>query len=531
MAPKPPSAFALTVTGVAIAAFVAWTLLYLHYDPLQAMDAARGAGGLDPGSNTAEIASAFALLTWPAIEYAVLLGIALWAVRHRMRNLDVALVLVVLFGWLGCTALKWLFQRPRPADALDLLTANGWSYPSGHMIGVVALVISVGATLTVTRQGRAVRLTWMIGGGLLIIAVGLDRWILSAHYISDIVGGSIFGIIAAALALIIAGVKVVPQFIISASSLTRPQIAERPTPSNRRCAIIFNPVKVTDWVTFRRHVEYELRTRGWQRPLWLETTPDDPGREMTARAVAEGVDLVLAAGGDGTIRVVCSGLAESGIPFGLIPAGTGNLLARNIGIPLDEREALRVAFEGMDRPIDVVKITVDDEEEQADHFMVMAGIGIDAVIMQGTNTELKKAVGSAAYFVSAAKNANHPALHTTIQVDDQPILKRRAHVIVVGNVGFLQANIPLIPDAKPDDGLLDVLIASPRGLSDWIKLIARVMTRQRRTDDQLDRLTGRKVTIRVQEGDQYQLDGDTVGECHKLTAEVIPGGLTIKSAR
>lgn len=530
MARKPPSAFALTVTGGAIVAFVGWTLLYLRFDPLQLSDVANGAGALDPGSNTAEIASAFALLTWPGFEYAVLLGIAIWAVRHRLRNLAAALVLVVLFGWLGGTGLKWLFQRPRPEAALDLLTAQGWSYPSGHMIGVVALVISVAATLTVTRQSRRVRVGWTIGGALLIIAVGVDRWLLSAHYVSDIIGGFIFGTIAASVALIVADVKVVPQFIISASSLTRTQVTPAPLEQNRRCAVIYNPVKVTDWVTFRRHVEYELRTRGWQRPLWLETTPDDPGREMTARAVAEEVDLVLAAGGDGTIRVVCSGLAESGIPFGLIPAGTGNLLARNIGIPLDEREALRVAFEGMDRPIDVVKITIDDEE-RVDHFMVMAGIGIDAVIMQGTNTELKKAVGSAAYFVSAAKNANHPALHTTIQVDDQPVLKRRAHVIVVGNVGFLQANIPLIPDAKPDDGLLDVLIASPRGISDWVKLIARVLTRQRRTDDQLDRLTGRKVTIRVQEGDQFQLDGDTVGECHKLTAEVIPGGLTIKSAR
>ena len=179
--------------------------------------------------------------------------------------------------------------------------------------------------------------------------------------------------------------------------------------------------------------------------------------------------------------------------------------------------------------IDLVRLSVDDGA--SDHFAVMAGIGIDAVIMQGTNPDLKKAVGSAAYFVSAAQSANHPALHATVQVDDQPPLRRKAHVIVVGNVGYLQANIPLIPDARPDDGLLDVMIASPRGASDWIRITTRVLTRQRRTDPALDRITGRRVTITVEERDHYQLDGDTVGECNSMTAEVVPGALTLRVPR
>jgi diacylglycerol kinase (ATP) len=297
----------------------------------------------------------------------------------------------------------------------------------------------------------------------------------------------------------------------------------------RRAAVIYNPSKVVDWVTFRRHVEYELESRGWVRPLWLETTVDDPGRAMTRQAVREGVDLVLGAGGDGTIRVICAGLAGTGIPFGLIPSGTGNLLARNIGIPLDRAAALEVAFDGVDKGVDLVQIQVDGGEP--DHFAVMGGIGIDAVIMESTNPDLKKAVGSAAYFVSAAQNAKHPALHTTIQVDDQPVLRRRAHVILVGNVGYLQANIPLIPDAKYDDGLLDVMVASPRTASDWVRLTTRVLTRQRRPDEQLDRITGRRVTITVEERDQYQLDGDTVGECGTMVAEVRPGALTLRVPR
>ncbi|HEY5821947.1 MAG TPA: hypothetical protein VIT20_08220, partial [Propionibacteriaceae bacterium] len=156
---------------------------------------------------------------------------------------------------------------------------------------------------------------------------------------------------------------------------------------------------------------------------------------------------------------------------------------------------------------------------------------IDAVIMESTNPDLKKAVGSAAYFVAAARNANHPALHTTIRVDDGPTLRRKAHIIVLGNVGFLQANIPLIPDAKPDDGLLDLMVASPRTARDWVRITTQVLTRQRREDAQLDRITGRKVTIEVEESDQYQLDGDTVGVCTSMVAEVVPGALTLRVPR
>jgi diacylglycerol kinase family enzyme len=179
--------------------------------------------------------------------------------------------------------------------------------------------------------------------------------------------------------------------------------------------------------------------------------------------------------------------------------------------------------------VDLVRLQVDDQPP--DHFAVMAGIGLDAVIVERADTKMKKAVGSAAYFVSAAQNANHPAMHATIAVDDQPPIKRRAHLIIVGNVGFLLANIQLIPGARADDGILDVLVASPRTLSDWVRLTTRVLTRRRQPDNQLDRLTGHKVTITVEERDQVQLDGDTVGECNTLVAEVVPGALLLRAPR
>jgi diacylglycerol kinase family enzyme/membrane-associated phospholipid phosphatase len=514
---------------VLLVAVVGWTWLTLTSAALAEFDVRALARPLDPQSATAQIAAAFALLTWPGLQYLALAGIALWAFQRRLRQLSVALLLVIVLGWGGASMAKIIIGRPRPEQALDLITSTGYSYPSSHLTAAVASAIAVAATFSVTRQSLRARVLWQIGAGLLVLAVGVDRWLTSANYISDIIGGALYGALVGSASLIVAGVRVpVPTELVTELVRSMTPVVESGDPL-RRAAVIFNPAKVTDWITFRRHVEYELKSRGWDRALWLETTSDDPGRAMTERAVSEGVDLVLGAGGDGTIRVICAGLAGSGVPFGLIPAGTGNLLARNIGIPLDEGAALDVAFDGVDKAIDLVKITVDGGTP--DHSAVMAGIGIDAVIMEGTDPNLKKAVGSAAYFVAAAQHANHPALRTTIQVDDEPAVKRRAHVIVIGNVGFLQGNIALIPDARPDDGILDVLVASPRTAADWVRITTRVLTRRKRPDAQIDRFTGSKVTITVEERDQYQLDGDTVGECQTMVAEIVPGALILRVPR
>jgi diacylglycerol kinase (ATP) len=528
MVRRPPARSTIAIVIALFVAFVVWTWLSFSWPPLAELDQRSLAPSLDSTSPTAEIVSALALLTWPGVLYLALAGLALWAYRHRFRQLAIALILIIPLGWGGATLLKVSLQRERPEQGLDLLTSTGYAYPSGHTVAIVATTIAVGATFAVTRQNALRRLLWGLIGGALVIAVAFDRWLSGSHYVSDIVGGALLGALVASLSLLVAGVKVpVPHELVT--DLVRSKAQVVPPAPQKRCAVIVNPARVTDWTTFRRHVEYQVKTRGWQRPLWLETTEEDPGRAMARQAVEEGVDLVLGAGGDGTIRVVCSALAGTGIPFGLIPAGTGNLLARNLGIPLDEGAALDVAFNGLNKPIDLVRVTFDDQA--SDHFAVMAGIGLDAMIMQGTNPELKKAVGSAAYFFSAAQHAKHPALNTTIEMDDGPPMKRRAHVIVIGNVGYLQANIQLIPDAKADDGLLDVVIASPRGLRDWVRLTTQVLIRRHRPDDQLDRLTGRRVKITVDHPDRYQMDGDTVGECTSLVAEVEPGALLLRVPR
>jgi YegS/Rv2252/BmrU family lipid kinase len=290
--------------------------------------------------------------------------------------------------------------------------------------------------------------------------------------------------------------------------------------------VIVNPIKVGDGVAFRRKVTRALEIRGYDEPLWLETREDDAGNAMAKQAIENESDLVLVAGGDGTVRVVCSALAHTGIPVGVIPAGTGNLLARNLHIPLDLDDALERILEGRDRRIDLVRVHGDGLD--TDHFAVMAGLGLDAAIISDAPPHLKKQIGWTAYLVSAAKNINHPSVRVTLALDDAEPIDRRVRTVVVGNVGMLQANIPLLPDARPDDGLLDVVVIAPRRVTQWPIVLWRLMTRTNRTDMYLERFTGRKVEIHAAVDVQRQLDGDPIGPGRYLVCEIEPGALTAR---
>ncbi|WP_152362704.1 diacylglycerol/lipid kinase family protein [Microlunatus speluncae] len=291
----------------------------------------------------------------------------------------------------------------------------------------------------------------------------------------------------------------------------------------RRAAVVINATKIDD--KLERLLLERFAEAGWAPPLWLETTPDDPGRAMTAQAVAAGVELVVAAGGDGTIRVVIAGLVGTDIPCALLPAGTVNLLARNIDLPLRLDRAIEVALGDHRRPIDLIKLTADDR--QPEYFAVMAGLGLDAVILEQTDVALKRVLGPGAYAIAARKVLGREPARATITVDDQKPVRRRAVLCVIGNVGEVPGLISLIPEAKLDDGRLDLLVASPRRWQDWVRATIRILLRRHHEDVHLDHWTGRRVEIRVAVPEAYQLDGDTEGRASVLVAEVVPNAVTL----
>lgn len=445
--------------------------------------------------------------------------VAAYAVRRRWR-IALWIATATFVNALAWPLLKRLVHRPRP-DLLEQI--SGYSFPSGHATGI-ATTMGVLVVLTV-HSSWSRRMRWWLSCLWLAVAVlvGLDRIFVGAHNPSDVAAGWLLG-----------------SLIVSATSASfgigfrRPELPdELPPPARtaerRALAVILNPIKILDSDAFKLRFDRAARAAGWDTPLWFETTVDDAGASMARAAVAAGADLVVAAGGDGTVRVVCGEMAGSGVPVGVIPAGTGNLLARNLSIPLPHDLAMETVLRGRDRAIDVVRVEGDSLEPT--RFVVMAGLGLDAAIMDGAPDALKARLGWPAYVITGARHLRYPAVRVDISVDGGEPVRRRARTVVVGNVGSLQGGIPLLPDAEIDDGVLDIVVVAPRRLFGWLSVVARVVARGRRTDERLDRFTGTSVKITAAVATPRQLDGDTVGAGTELFAQIEPRILLVRVPR
>ncbi|MDQ1615885.1 MAG: hypothetical protein QOJ60_1824 [Actinomycetota bacterium] len=292
----------------------------------------------------------------------------------------------------------------------------------------------------------------------------------------------------------------------------------------RQAAVVYNPIKIPDFPAYRRTVEAFFAEEGWSEPLWLETTAADPGVSMCRRAVDEQCDVVFVCGGDGTVMAAVTALAGTDVPMAILPAGTGNLLARNLELPIgNDVVALKIGLHGRDRRIDVAAI--DDRK-----FAVMAGLGFDAAIMRDAPEGLKARFGWAAYVVSAAKHLRGRGIRVKLTVDDGSPIHRRVRTVVVGNVGRLQANIPLLPDAQADDGILDVVLIAPRHLLDWARVTGRVLRRAHVPDRRMERFRGRHVVIETSRPQPRQLDGDLIEEGTVMDIRIEPASLIVRVA-
>lgn len=290
----------------------------------------------------------------------------------------------------------------------------------------------------------------------------------------------------------------------------------------KRAAIVYNPLKVPDLAGLTKRVETFMSRSGWSEPLWLETTQDDPGIGMCERAIHDECDVVFVCGGDGTVMAAVTALAGCDVPLAILPAGTGNLLARNLDLPLDDEEAaLRIGISGRTMHIDVGAI--EDRK-----FAVMAGLGFDAAIMRDAPEGLKKAVGWPAYLVSAGRHLRGRGIRVTLTIDGGEPMHRRVRTVVVGNVGRLQGNIPLLPDARPDDGHLDVVVIAPRHLVDWARVTGRVLRRAHVPDRRIERHRATHVLIRASRPQPRQLDGDVIEESTVMDIRIEPRALKVK---
>jgi len=250
-----------------------------------------------------------------------------------------------------------------------------------------------------------------------------------------------------------------------------------PTSGDPYAAIVYNPIKV-DLDRLRKSVHAAEAAAGWAETLWFATTPEDPGQHVARMALRQGASVVIAAGGDGTVRAVAEALRDSEVSLAIVPSGTGNLLARNLELPLGGVDAATaIAFGGVDRPIDVgvASITTVDGRTTDHVFLVMAGVGLGAEMIARTRVDLKRQVGWLAYVDAGVR----------VIPTDQPFRigyslsgspERQAHIstVLIANCGLLPGNLQFLPEAELDDGILDIAIMQPKGVLGWLRIWRRI---------------------------------------------------------
>lgn len=298
------------------------------------------------------------------------------------------------------------------------------------------------------------------------------------------------------------------------------------TPRLRRAAVVINPAKSVG-EALKGAIFRLCETQGWAEPLWLETTVEDPGVGQAREALKAGVDVVIAAGGDGTVRCVAEVLAGTGTPMGLVPLGTGNLLARNLGVDItDPVSACYDVLNGSEKSIDVVKSRLDRaDDEQV--FLVMAGLGYDAAIMADTVDVLKDRMGWLAYVEAGIRKLPGKPVKASISVDGKDPVRRRIRSVMIGNCGRIMGGIEIFPDAKIDDGVLDLLVLAPRGRLGWLGVVAGIFGRNKNETESVEYFQGKSAEITLEREQEFQLDGDHLGTGTQLAVTVDRGALKV----
>ena len=370
-------------------------------------------------------------------------------------------------------------------------------------------------------------------------------------------------------------------------------------PDQPLACVIINPSKRRATTAVRGVLERELHEAGYAGPVWLETSVSEPGTMQARLALAAGARLVVAAGGDGTVRSVAAGMAGTGAQMGIIPLGTANLAARNLGVPVgDPRAAVRAAVRGADLPADLAWVRtehwsdpdVDSESgtltdgasavppdappTQADSqqlsaeaaravrtiqratrrphqwtrptlgdehaCMVVAGIGFDAGLVASTRPALKARVGWGAYALAAMENLGSPRMDLVLSLRDEAGARRverlRARNLLVANGGRLPAGITLLPQARTDDGLLDVaVIDTVAGLAGWSSLARQVLPPYAAHYSESGRSLGRvmlrrggEVAVQLSAPALVEVDGDLLAPTQSMRVRLDPGALLIR---
>ena len=307
-------------------------------------------------------------------------------------------------------------------------------------------------------------------------------------------------------------------------------------------AVVFNPSKIS-----LSRLKESLSRAGVAEVPVFASDPETNGELAGQEAIALGAKLILVVGGDGTIRGVTQSVIASGadVSLGLIPIGTGNVLARNLKLPIGNLDkAFKRALEGNPYQVDlgVAKSFDGDGSLHTYYFTGIAGVGMDARIMQRTQPALKRRVGWIAYIDGGLRSLPLKFEKFDVTVDEASTRTLKSYTILVGNAGWLPGQISMMPDARLDDSRLDVAAIGPRRLFNWVDFLSRITWQNRvvrplalgrKWMDEtanlktMENLNGSRIHIRPHQPTPMQLDGDVIGEVREVEFSVRPSGLTI----
>jgi YegS/Rv2252/BmrU family lipid kinase len=270
----------------------------------------------------------------------------------------------------------------------------------------------------------------------------------------------------------------------------------------------------------------ELRRRitdqGVDELLWFEVPKSRKSPKKVAKALKSDVDLLVVWGGDGMVQRAIDVLARAKAkpPLAIMPAGTGNLLAGNLGIPDDLEQAVDLAFHGRRRRIDLGKLN-------GEHFAVMAGVGFDGAMIRDADRGMKDRLGKLAYVWTGLRHVNGAAPAARVLVDGVKWFDDEASCVLVGNVGTITGGIHAFDDAKPDDGWLDVGVATAQGAAQWARALG-TMAVGRSDHSPFVRITrARRVDVKLRSKLEYELDGGAREAVKRLSVQVVPGAVKI----
>ncbi len=268
----------------------------------------------------------------------------------------------------------------------------------------------------------------------------------------------------------------------------------------------------------------ELRERlaahGVSDPIWHEVPKSKKAPKRVRSAIEDGADLVFVWGGDGMVQRCVNALAGSEAAVAIVPAGTANLLASNLGIPKDIDHAVRIGLHGSRRRLDLGRVN-------GERFAVMAGAGFDARMIRDADRGMKDRVGRLAYIVTGAKNLRGSRVRTTIRVDGAKWFDDEASCVLVGNVGKILGGIEAFENASPDDGRLELGVVTADGLMQWARALGRTAVGHAEKSPFVHTTSAKRIDVTMAKATPYELDGGDRTSTKRLKIRVEPAAIAI----